>query len=312
MSLEARSLPPVPCRLAALSLALLLVCCQGCAGGASPSPPGDPGVAGAAGAAGSVSCAEGGWVSSVQGVVSGEDGSALPGGSAQLCLWLPDERALCLQPTAAGSAGEFAVQVPESLRCVARAALRLASSSAAIPALYCPIRPSSAPALVLPTFTLGEVPPATVLPAEGDADTARTVVFDDGLELAVVPSRLLADDGAYSRLGGRRQPPAGPRPCFLPPSVQLEGLYSFSVEADIDGAFPMRIPNATMLPAGTTVDLFVLGGLSCTLAGGEPLDEGELRRFGQATVSPDGAFIEGGDAATGLPCMTWFGYGVAP
>jgi len=299
---------------ALLSLISLLTLIAGCADSYRNSTPIGADAAPHADAdadAGVAGCASGAALDSVRGAVLGEGGKVFPHASAQLCLWLPDTRALCLQPVATDAAGGFAVQVPESLRCIERAALRVASSDAPVASLYCPIASPTASQLSLAPFVLGALPPATTLPAEGNPDTPRKVVFDDGLELIVTPSLLLADIGSYARLGGRRVALGGAPPCFLPPTVHLEGLYAFSVEGDIDGAFPVRIPNITLLPPGTIVDLYVLGGLGSTLRDGLLRDEGELRRFGQAHVSANGSFIEGGEAAAGLPCLTWLAYSVA-
>ena len=63
------------------------------------------------------------------------------------------------------------------------------------------------------------------------------------------------------------------------------------------------------LPAseGSTVPLYALGGLSCSLDDETNIAEGDWETFGTGTVDADGYVVA--DAANGLPCLIWMGIG---
>ena len=63
-------------------------------------------------------------------------------------------------------------------------------------------------------------------------------------------------------------------------------------------------------PAGAEVALYVLGNLDCTRVGGERVEEANWERFGTATVTSSGAWVDA-PAAEGPPCLSWLGYGPA-
>jgi len=58
-------------------------------------------------------------------------------------------------------------------------------------------------------------------------------------------------------------------PCFAR-EVGVSRVYGFYPEADVDGEFPLSIPNGDGLSPGTVVDMFVLGGLGTSLPNGDP------------------------------------------
>jgi len=120
------------------------------------------------------------------------------------------------------------------------------------------------------------------------------------------------DRDSYEELAATRLAPTTDGLCFLDAPESLEAVYAFSPEGDLkESTAALRIPNSTGLAADTVVDLYVLGGLSCSLASGAKVKEGDWVKFGQATVSSDGSVIEA-SGENGLPCINWFGYGVAP
>lgn len=80
----------------------------------------------------------------------------------------------------------------------------------------------------------------------------------------------------------------------------------------VDGAgFPLRIPNATDLAPGTTVEPLVLGGLDTRLPDGTRIAEADFRAIGIATVEAGGEYIAS-DGDGGLPYFTWLGYRTVP
>lgn len=251
-------------------------------------------------------CREGQRLSLVSGSLRAH--SSVGEASAQVCLRLVGGASLCLQPQRAGQGGDFAISVPEELGCVEHAAVRLWSSEPSLASIYCPLTAPS-PEISLSPAWLPSAPSAA-LPPIADEDTPHALLFDDGLSVTLAPSALRFERGSYETMGAKRLSDTAPAPCFVAPGQHLDGLYAFSVEADIEGPASVVIPNATGLPAGAKVALYVLGTQWCTLASGERIDEGELRRFGEARVSLDGERIEGGDAEGGLPCLGWLGYGV--
>jgi hypothetical protein len=133
-------------------------------------------------------------------------------------------------------------------------------------------------------------------------------VFADGLEIDIVPDRytsLNLDPADYALLAATRLDDVASEQCFLAGVPALDGLYAFSPEADVDGAsFPMRIPNTTGLAAGTSVSLFVLGGLNTFIPPDDfQVHEAEWFEYGNGSVSAGGDVIE-----AELPYFSWFGY----
>lgn len=249
---------------------------------------------------------QGTWVVLVNGRLTTESGGGIEA-KAQVCIRInPSNNQLCLRPADSDSNGDFTVTVPLEARCTNSMVMRAVKPLTSYAASYCdvPVSASSGSVLNLPEeVALYETTMATTLPPEGQGDQARSVVFADGLEMDVTPDEFRGD---YSMIGSKRIGATDPRPCFLPQGENYDGVIALAPEEDVvDVAFPVRIPNDTGLAPGATVDLFVLGGLSCKLVGSdEQLEEGLWHNYGTATVNGAGTFIEGGD----VPCFNWFGY----
>ena len=104
---------------------------------------------------------------------------------------------------------------------------------------------------------------------------------------------------------------------FVPDADQFEGFYGFWPEADVTSpeGFAVRIPNPMDHAIGTKIDLYVLGGLSCTGSDGEKIHEGEWKKTGTGTVVGKldnliwTTYMES-DSDGGIPCITWLGYKV--
>lgn len=255
-------------------------------------------------------CTSDPWIAAIQGQVVDEDGVGIGGAMAQLCVRTsgPTGRLVCVRPQSADAAGFFTIAVPEAARCMARATLRALLPESGRAATYCEVDLCCSEGVLqleAPLVLVDTRDPAH-LPSLGDESQERTVVFASGLELDVVPARYFGD--SYEALSGRRVDPASSALCFIGQEIDFEALQAFSPEGDVRGeGFAMRIPNGTGLPAGTAVDLYVLGGLSCTLADGSTVPEGQWARFGAGTVRADGDMIEA-SGADGLPCLGWLGY----
>jgi hypothetical protein len=148
----------------------------------------------------------------------------------------------------------------------------------------------------------------SALPDAGDTGTERTVVFEDGLELDIVPDRFFGPNldaqEDYEALAARRWDDIPLEQCFMEGAPAFDGLYAFSPEGDVDGAsFPIRIPNATDLAPGASVSLFILGGLSTRLPDETTVPEAEWFEYGTGVVAPAGDVIE-----AELPYFSWLGY----
>ncbi|MCB9535161.1 MAG: hypothetical protein H6704_02775 [Myxococcales bacterium] len=255
------------------------------------------------------------WVSVVRGWVVAPGGAPLPGAKAQVCLRVsPSNTLRCLRPGDADAEGVFTVQVPDEVRCVSHAAMRVLLPGSGKAATYCEVDVTGAPPVLrLPDpLVLFQTRPALDLPPEGDRDAERPIVIDDGLVLDLVPRRYYTGAGTYEDIAGRRVPVDARGLCFLDDGPPLDGLYALYPEGSVDApGAPVHLPNTTGLPPGTTVELFVLGGLDCRGADGRTLPEASWTVFGTGTVRADGTMIDS-DPGVGLPCLTWLGYRRAP
>jgi hypothetical protein len=248
-------------------------------------------------------CTQDNWVVITNGRLVDESGAGISA-KAQVCVRLsPSGNQLCLRPSDSAADGSFSILSPPEARCIRSMVMRAVAPGTSYATSYCHVDVTGGAIVDLaePVIFYDTNAPAT-LPPPGMTDQVRTVSFDDGLSVEFVPDQFF---GEYAMLGSKRIP-AGQRPCFLPAGETYDGLYAMTPEQDIDGAgFAMTIPNATGLAAGTTVDLFVLGGLFCELPGAmTPIEEGKWELYGSATVNGAGTMIEGGV----LPCVNWFGY----
>lgn len=245
-------------------------------------------------------------VSFVSGYVVDSARRPVAGAKAQVCLRTsPGDTLLCLMPADTESTGGFGVVIPDNARCVDDVTMRVLLPGASKVTSYCHVKLGTETVLnVENPVVLFDTTPAVTLPEFGDGNMARTVVFADGLELEVTP---LSFFGNYDALAVTRIDPATPGLCFLESPDQVDALYAFSPEDNIDGTFPVKIPNDDGLAPGTTVDMFALGGLECVRSNGENIGEGDFELYGTATVDEAGEFIVSNEDGH-LPCLNWFGY----
>lgn len=243
------------------------------------------------------------WLTVVKGDLVRAAGGPVEDARAQLCLRTPTDVLRCLRPVATCADGHFEISVPEEARCVAHGALRMLLPTGGYATTYCELPVVNPPVVTLATaLRLYSTNPVANLPPAGELSTARDVTFEGGLVASLIPNDTYVE---YGDLAARKISAADPVPCFLEGQPAPDGLWAFSPEGDIVGTgAPLVIPNTTGLPAGSTVRLYVLGGLDCTLSDGTLVPESEWREYGNAQVSADGTVIEGAR----LPCLTWFGY----
>lgn len=251
------------------------------------------------------------WVVQVDGAIVDDAGEQVAGAKAQLCVRLDsvDGRLVCLRPEDAGDDGTFTIVAPPSARCVGGGSMRVFAPGSTLATTYCHIETEAAGGrlTLAEPIVLFETDAAEALPAYGDPDAARAVTLGGGFELPeFVPSELgfTFDESAYANLGARRVDPATEGLCFV--SAEVDGLWAFRVEANVDGALDFRFPNTDGYAAGARVDLYVLGGLETRLEDGSTVSETEFVRYGAATVSEDGGWVEGR-----IPAFTWLGYALA-
>jgi len=187
-----------------------------------------------------------------------------------------------------------------------RAAMRVLAPNANMSTAYCkmPLDPDEPDLQLSDTFVLHPTTVVPNLPDEGDRQAVRTITFAEGLELDFTPQDYFGFP--YANLASTKIAPDANGLCFVDSSNNLEALFAFSPEGDVRGKFPMRVSNSTGLAPNTVVDLYILGGLNCTLEDGTHLEEADWHQYGTGTVSADGTTIDAEEA--GLPCLTWFGY----
>lgn len=223
----------------------------------------------------------------------------------QLCVRLAeDDRLVCLMPPFTDAEGGFEIRVPADVRCMRSAAMRVLVTGGSYGTSYCPIElmPRAGVLELSEDVELFEVLRAS-LPAYGDPSAAREVPLGDALVVTLAPESI-GDEADYARLGAVRVDPA--RSC-VPAARALDGLIVSMPEKRL--AAPFRLL-ATGLPAGSAVELFVIGGLDTQLPDGTVVPEAELARLGAGTVSDDGTITP--EPTVLLPQLGWLGWSLAP
>jgi len=248
------------------------------------------------------------WWSAVRGWAVAPGGHPLGDARAQLCVHTADKRFVCLRPEEANAEGVYTIEPADEFRCIEKAAMRVLSPRSGRATIYCAIDLEQGPTVTIPDpAVLPKLTPAVELPPEGDPEVWREVVFDDGLVVDWKPSLFYSGGaGSYAEVAARRIPTDAIGLCGEAPT--FDGLYAFYPEATVDApGFGLSIPNVDEYPAGTKVELFVLGSIDCRLHNGTTVPEATWAKFGEATVSEDGAAIVA-DEGSGLPCLTWLAY----
>lgn len=306
-----------------LAIALVLGACgddastaRDAGGGDAGAPPGDAGpTLATVDRTRDPACPAGvAWLVGVTGGVVDEAGAPVAGARPQLCIRIHMGPLLCLGPPTTNAAGEYEIIVPRDARCADRAVMRVRLPSTDTATTYCRVDVGSAVDAVVDVpspYVIVATEPPSMLPPAGDPTMPRTVTFADGLEIDVVPDAFELG-GTYDDLAARRVPEALlTSHCTFaeaPTGPALRAVWGVSREGGLAGdGFAIRIPNEAMLAAGTTVELWLVGGLDTVLADGTMVEEADWVQFGTGTVTADGELIAS-DAATPLPYLSWFGW----
>lgn len=245
------------------------------------------------------------WVVTIGGQLQTGAGVGIDDARAQVCVRTEDDTLTCLRPKETCQGGQWEVLLPDFVRCAASVVMHNFALDLQFADTYC--RPGIAglgprvmladPIKLYATTLVANIPP------EGDRTAARTLTFQGDLEVDVTPDKIFFgyEELAAVQLAGD----VSPLPCFVSASDNFDKIYGFSPSINIEGptGFPFKV-NATGLAEGTTVDLFVLGGLDCRLTE-DPVsvvEEAHWESYATAVVAADGSIS--GD----LPCFNWFAY----
>jgi hypothetical protein len=246
-------------------------------------------------------CTEGTNVNAVLGVVTDGSGIPVPNSPVRIQV-LAVTAGWCA--TSLTDAGGYQFAIPARFNCVSRLIMQFGLPTISASALgYCEADLDSLDSAILamPPGQTFEVDPPLTLPPLGDGSLPRIVVFQDGLEVDVVPDQI-GGEGNYNALASKRVPVDGLLPCIAE-GKSFEGLYAFAPEVRVDGSgFQIRIPNSTGLPIGSRVDFEVI----VPFLEGDP-DRPLWTAFGTGTVLPNGETIES-DLSSELPYFSWLGY----
>lgn len=248
------------------------------------------------------------WIARVEGRIVDGQGQASVGAKAQLCIrTVPGNQLLCLRPIDSTADGTFAVTVPQTAKCMDKATMRFLRVLEDTAASYCHIDISGGAftAVLDDDLRIYSTMRATVIPPEGTATMVRTVEFADGLELDIIPDEYFPGSGVYGDLAATPVQLAADDECGLAGEAQFDGVYALSPEGDINGRAVVRMPNTQQLPANSSVAVYVLGGLGCTLDDPEMIPEGGWTRIENGTVSADGTTVV---VSPGIPCISWVAY----
>jgi hypothetical protein len=264
-------------------------------------------------------CVSNPWVESVSGIIQDASGLGLGSSMVQVCLTASSGDYICQRPIQSESDGSFEMSINEGYRCLRTAAMRILkvdTKSATfyynleLPAL---VNGENPPTLTLPSpVVLHATSPATI-PTMADNNQSYTLTFAGGLEMDIQPSTFWGTTDTIENLQSVRVTAAQGGLQFVPDVASYEAFWGFWPEADVNNqsggpaGYPIRIPNATNLPASSRVEFFIVGGLGCTLLNGDKIHEGEWVKIGTGTVSGDGQTITS-DASSEVPCLTWLGY----
>lgn len=252
-------------------------------------------------------------LTTASGQVIDGSGASVQGAVALVCLWSPEDRAVCLQPSMTNASGVFNRDIPPSNACVDRAAVRLLNTADLTwTQLACPYAVGEGGDVVLSEparlVSVGEVAERDEL---GDPASPHRITSAAGTQLIVTPNPgdLIMYDGGYEdlRLMDWDAQTHG-WPCFINPSDPPDGLVALVPELQIKtrGTVHIAFANTTELAAGTTVTLYGMGGAGTYTWDGHIVEEGEWEPIGQATVTEDGTKIR--SIGDGLPFYTWVGW----
>lgn len=218
------------------------------------------------------------YVTSVHGTVVNENGEPFVGARVQPCIVRGDDVWLCLAPTDVLPSGEFERTFDGENTCMKKLAMRVLGALDETPRYsiaYCQANVASAEAVNAGSVELVPVLPPTDVVGD-EAHYASGLVMSVGSEDGEPSSLLASVDGPNIGCGAVRD--------------QALAIVSFAPEGIRDATRIRRVPLPASVTDGTSVDVFVLGGLATYRADESRVDEGELDRIGTAVAS--GGFLD--------------------
>ena len=246
----------------------------------------------------------------IRGWVVDRIGRPIMGARAQLCVTNVSGLLSCLMPAQSTMDGSYVLEVPQSESCAQKAVMRVIQTNAQRATMYCELDLSAASEtgeIVLrePSVLYATID-ATQKPSYAPDMMARDVTFASGLTLNVIPYDLFGTEPEqdYASLSVRQVHPDERGLCFLTDETRPDHLFAFAPEMAVleDGA-GLRFTNEFGYEAGSSVSIWLLGGLDCTLDG-EHMPEGAWQQVGTGTVDETGTLI---NTDFKLPCLTWIG-----
>jgi len=249
------------------------------------------------------------WLVGTTGFVVDEDQTPVPGTRVQLCIRdAKDDSLQCLTPATAQDDGSYVITAPLLTRCISEGVMRLVLPKSQRVVQYCPLQLEGEGAIIESSepFVMFATTPATTLPERGDEEVERTVIFEDGMELDMVPSSFFGSGDGYDGISVRKLAMDTPGLCTTGTSaVEFDIVYGFAPEGDVwKDSYALRQP-ASPDQAGMLAEFYVLGGLNCTLVDETHVGETEWAKFAEGIVAEDGMVHLSKEA--GLPCIGWMG-----
>jgi hypothetical protein len=249
-------------------------------------------------------------LSRVRGWVVDRIGRPVTGVNAQLCVTNVSGTLVCLRPARSNTDGTYTLNVPQTESCATKAVLRVIKTGEPRATMYCGLDLSLASdtgEIILrePSVTYATIA-ADNKPAYAPVEMSRDVGFPSGIVMTVVPDDLFGvePESDYATLSTRHVLPDERGLCFLGESTQPDHLFTFAPELAVlgDGA-AISFENRYDYSAGQPLELWLLGGLDCTVDG-EHIEEGLWTQVGTAEVNAAGDRIE---TDFKLFCLIWIG-----
>ncbi len=256
-------------------------------------------------------CDSGVYIRGCSGRVVDATDTPRAGITAFVCIVPADNQSACLNPVFTSDDGRFAASVPEDSHCMSRMAVRLLDpNSLAVMSLVCPLDLGNGGSPSFGDIRMIETAGVT-RDSLGDAAQPHAIRQGDAV-LTLIPDQLFLFDTAYEDIQILHwDASAHGWPCFVDADDPPDGLLAvnpeISAKADAHGAAHVSFPNTAGLEAGTVVDLYALGGVSCYDWDNEHIEEGAWTVVESATVSANGTRIKS-DSGRGLPFLTWIGW----
>lgn len=230
---------------------------------------------------------------------------------AQLCLENTAGNFSCLQPGAAGADGSYSVSVPASHHCSDRVALRALTTTDQPSTYYqLPIASLTGAVTLSAPQTLYTPEAATT----SGADSSLQVTLADGSVFSPNTDVFfsLKTGAAFADLQAHKLSATDPLPLGVA-AGDYDGMIVFAPEGNIqaaagaDSAEENRLRlNVGAAAAGTTVNVWGQGGLSCERAG-DKIEEGVWQQLTATPLTVDASgFVE-----LSLPCLNWVAWKAA-